>query len=139
MRDPLNYLSGGVLAALVLTLSVASARAQEPVDSDLWKARCVALNAAADAIDKGFPSAALLATTKGIPGAKFEAVAHERSVAGQHYIACTLYYTAAIAERQGNGAKIDLSKAHTDVFLAGTELKRATGQTLSVNGGRYLV
>jgi hypothetical protein len=122
---------GPLLALSLLIVLAASARAQEPVDSDVWKARCLALNAAAAAIDKGFPSQALLDTTKGIPGSKFAAVAHERSLAGQHYIACTMYYTAAIAERQGNGGKIDLSKTHADVFLGAVELKKSTGQALT--------
>jgi hypothetical protein len=127
LRLVLSLALGG---ALVMALT-APARAQEPVDSDAWRSRCLALNAAADAINKGFPPPALMATPKDIPGIKFAAVAHERSLAGQHYIACTMYYTAAIAERLGNGGKIDLGKAHTDVFLGGVELKRSTGQALS--------
>jgi hypothetical protein len=128
MRQPSKHL---VVTLPLLAILAATARAQEPTDSDVWKSRCLVLNAAADSIAKGFPSPQLLATTQGIPGAKFFAVAHERSLAGQHYIACTLYYTAAIAERQGNGGKIDLGKAKSDVFLGGVELKRSTGQTLS--------
>jgi hypothetical protein len=107
------------------------AYAQEPTDNDLWKSRCTTLAASARAIDEGSAPPALLQTTKGIPGAKFAAVAHERGSAGQHYIACTLYYTAAIASYQGNGGKVDPSKAHTFAAQAAIELKQATGQPLT--------
>jgi len=131
MRDLMKLFASTFLSLSLLFLMVSTARAQEQTDSDVWRSRCVALNAAADSIDKGFPPQALLGTTKGIAGAKFAAVAHERGLAGQHYIACTLYYTAAMAERLGNDGKIDLSKAHSYVFLGGIELKRSTGQSLS--------
>jgi len=116
----------GVLSALC-----PHARAQEPIDNETWKARCLQLSASSADIDRGSASPQLLQTTRGIPGAKFEAVAHERAAAGQHYIACTLYFTAAMAERMGNGGKINTSKAHSDVGVAEVELKRATGQPLS--------
>jgi hypothetical protein len=115
----------------VVTGLCAHATAQMPSDDDTWKARCNALSANATAIDKGSASQALLQTTRGIAGDKFEAVAHERAGAGQHYIACTLYFTGAMAQHMGNGGKIDAGRAHTDVVLAGAELKRATGQSLS--------
>jgi hypothetical protein len=118
--------------ALPVVLFVASSmHAQEPLDSDAWKSRCLALNSAAESIDKGSATPELLSTTKAIAGAKFAAVAHERAGAGQHYIACTLYYTAAMAERMGNGGKIDPAKSHSDVILGGIELKHATGEALT--------
>jgi hypothetical protein len=107
------------------------AAAQMPTDNDTWKARCTALSGNASAIDHGSAPPALLQTTKGISGDKFAAVAHERAGAGQHYIACTLYYTAAMAYHMGNGGKIDVSKGHSDAVLGGTELKLATGQSLT--------
>jgi hypothetical protein len=58
-------------------------------------------------------------------------VGYERANAGQHYIACTMYYTAALAEHQGNGGKIDPGRAHTDIVLAGAEAKRAAGLPLT--------
>jgi hypothetical protein len=116
---------------LVLAVLCLHAYAQEPLDNETWKQRCTALNASATAIDSGAAPAALLQTTKGIAGAKFAAVAHERGSAGQHYIACTLYYTAAIAEYAGTGGKVEPSKAHTFAGLAAIELKRATGQPLT--------
>lgn len=105
--------------------------AQEPTDSDVWKSRCLSLGAHADAIDKGSAPPELLQSTHGIPGAKFAAVGYERGNAGQHYIACTLYYTAALAEHMGNGGKVDPGRAHTDVVLAGAEAKRAAGLPLT--------
>jgi hypothetical protein len=120
-----------ILALPVVLLFVSFVHAQEPLDSDAWKSRCLALSTAADAIDKGSATPELLSTTKGIAGAKFAAVAHERAGAGQHYIACTLYYTAAMAERMGNGGKIDPARSHSDVFLGGIELKHATGEPLT--------
>jgi hypothetical protein len=125
----MNFFSGLLLALPLLVIR--PAHAQEPVDSDAWKSRCLALNTAAESIDKGSATPELLATTKGIAGAKFAAVAHERAGAGQHYIACTLYYTAAMAERMGNGGKIDPAKSHSDVFFGGIELKHATGEALT--------
>jgi hypothetical protein len=107
------------------------ASAQMPSDNDMWKARCTALSASASAIDHASAPPELLQTTRGISGDKFSAVAHERAGAGQHYIACTLYYTAAMAYHMGNGGRIDGSKAHTNVVLGGTELKLATGQPLT--------
>jgi hypothetical protein len=105
--------------------------AQEPMDNDVWKSRCLSLGAQADAIDKGSAPPELLQSTHGVPGAKFAAVGYERGNAGQHYIACTMYYTAALAEHQGNGGKIDPGRAHTDIVLAGAEAKRASGLPLS--------
>jgi len=119
-----------LLFGLVVALC-GRAYAQMPSDDDTWKARCNALSANTAAIDKGSAAQNLLQTTHGIAGEKFEAVAHERAGAGQHYIACTLYYTAAMAQHMGNGGKIDAGRAHTDVVLAGAELKRATGVSLS--------
>jgi hypothetical protein len=113
---------------LVVAMAV---RGQMPTDNDMWKARCTTLSGSAGAIDHGSAPPELLQTTKGIPGDKFAAVAHERAGAGQHYIACTLYYTAAMAYHMGNGGKIDVSKAHTEVVLGGTEVKLATGQPLT--------
>ena len=108
------------------------ARAQMPSDDDTWKARCLALSANADAIDKGSAPQEMLQTTHGLPAEKFAAVARERAGANQHYIACTLYYTASMADHMGNAGKIDASRAHTEAVLAGAELKRATGQSLSL-------
>jgi hypothetical protein len=105
--------------------------AQEPLDNETWKQRCTTLNANAAAIDKGAAPPALLQTPKGVAGAKFAAVAHERGNSGQHYVACTLYYTAAIAEYAGTGGKVEPSKAHAYANLAAIELKRATGQPLT--------
>jgi len=116
---------------LVVGTFVRVAGAQMPTDNDAWKARCTALSASATAIDHGSAPPELLQTTRAISGDKFAAVAHERSGAGQHYIACTLYYTAAMAYHMGNGGKIDVSKGHTEVVLAGAEMKQATGQPLT--------
>jgi hypothetical protein len=116
---------------LILASACLRAYAQEPIDNDTWKQRCTTLAASADAIDKGSAPAALLLTTRGIAGSKFAAIAHERGNAGQHYIACTLYYTAAIAEYQGNDGKVDPAKAHGDAAQGAIELKLATGQVLT--------
>jgi hypothetical protein len=101
------------------------------VDNDLWKSRCLSLSAQSDAIDKGSAPPELLQTTHGIPGAKFAAVGDGRAHAGQHYIACTMYYTAAMADHMGNGGKVDAGRAHTYIVLAGAEAKRAAGLPLS--------
>jgi hypothetical protein len=119
------------LTLLLLTSLGVRLYAQEPMDNDVWKSRCLALGAQADAIDKGSAPPELLQSTHGVPGAKFAAVGYERGVAGQHYIACTMYYTAALAEHQGNGGKIDPGRAHTDIVLAGAEAKRASGLPLT--------
>jgi hypothetical protein len=124
-----STLRAGLL--LILAGLALGARAQEPTDNDMWKSRCTALAASSKAIDQGAAPPALLQTTKGIEGAKFAAVAYERGNSGQHYVACTLYYTAAIAEYQGNGGKVEPSKAHSFAEQAAIELKRATGQPLT--------
>jgi hypothetical protein len=116
---------------LVLPCIALRAYAQDPMDNAAWKSRCTALAANSKAIEEGTAPPALLQTTKGIAGTKFAAVAHERGNAGQHYIACTLYYTAAIAEYQGTDGKVDPSKAHSFAEEAAIELKRATGQPLT--------
>jgi len=118
------------LGAWLLMVGVV-ARGQMPVDSDAWKARCTALSTSGSAIDHGSAPPELLQTTRGIAGDKFAAVAHERGAAGQHYIACTLYYTAAMAYHMGNGGKIDVGKAHSEVGLGETEFKLATGVPLT--------
>jgi len=123
-----------IIRCLTLSLFVsiaARAHAQEPVDNDVWKSRCLQLSSHSDAIDKGSAPPELLQATHGVPGAKFAAVGSERSNAGQHYIACTMYYTAAMAEHMGNGGKIDPGRAHSDIVLGGTEAKRAAGLPLS--------
>jgi hypothetical protein len=125
---PLAFCTG---ILFILAGPCPSAHAQAPTDNDAWKSRCLALSANADSIDKGSASTELQQGTKGIAGAKFAAVAHERGGAGQHYVACTLYYTAAIAERMGNEGKPDPSRAHADTILAGIELKRISGKPLS--------
>ena len=65
------------------------------------------------------------------PARSFAAVGAERANAGQHYIACTMYFTAALAEHMGNGGKIDPGRGHTDIVLGGAEAKRASGIPLS--------
>jgi hypothetical protein len=118
-------------AVLLLAFACLRADAQEPVDNDLWKHRCLELGAQSDLIDKGSAPPELLQTTHGVPGTKFAAVGQERAHAGQHYIACTMFYTAAMAEHMGNGGKVETSKAHTDIILAGAEAKKAAGLPLS--------
>lgn len=122
------------LRSILLTLLFAPlavrAHAQLPVDSDTWKARCLYLNTNAAAIDKGSATPELLAITHGITADKFAAVAHERSNAGQHYIACTLYYAAAMADHMGNGGKINPGRAHGFINSGDIEEKRASGQSL---------
>ena len=119
-----------IVLCLLVGLCV-RAHAQEPVDNDVWKSRCLMLSAQSEAIDKGSAPPELLQTTRGIPGVKFAAVGQGRANAGQHYIACTMYYTAAMAEHMGNGGKIDTGRAHTYLVLAGAEAKRAAGLPLS--------
>jgi len=125
------YAALRTLVLLLLAGLCLHAYAQEPLDSEAWKQRCTTLSASSAAIDRGAAPPELVQTPKGIAGAKFEAVAHERGTAGQHYIACTLYFTAAIAEYAGTGGRVQPSKAHTDINLATMELKRATGQPLT--------
>jgi hypothetical protein len=126
MRLPLR-----ILALSLLSVLAARVYAQEPVDNDTWKSRCLQLSSQSDAIDKGSAPPELLQTTHGVAGSKFAAVASERGNAGQHYIACTLYFTAALAEHQGNGGKVEPGRAHTDIVLGGAEAKRAAGLPLS--------
>jgi hypothetical protein len=104
--------------------------AQEPADDPGWQQRCSTLDASMMAIDKGSAPAELLAMTTGVAGEKFAAVARERSAAGQHYVACTLFFTAAMAERQGNNGKVSTARAHSDVVLGFAEMKLGQGKSL---------
>ncbi|MES2392980.1 MAG: hypothetical protein V4555_15145 [Acidobacteriota bacterium] len=118
--------------AMVALLAVGAMRlaAQEPMDDPGWQQRCSTLDASMMAIDKGAAPPELLATTAGIPGEKFAAIARERSAASQHWVACTLFFTAAMAERQGNGGKVNTARAHSDVVLGFGEMKLGQGKSL---------
>jgi len=116
---------------LSLLLSAAALHAQLPVNNDAWKTRCNLLAASAKAIEDGTAPPLLVAATHGVAGKPFYVLALNRSQANQHYVACTLYYLAAISERAGNGGKSDPSTASDDATLASAEAKEARGDSPS--------
>jgi len=120
-----------VIASLLLTAST-TLHAQLPVDSGTWKARCLLLSSNAANIQAGKTPAALVAATRGLPGADFYTMAVNRSQDGDRYVACTYYYAAAIAERAGNAGKHDYTAAYNDTVLAAAELRLAHHQHLTM-------
>src|SRR5579875_2255224 len=116
-------------AALLLTAGVARAHAQMPSDNDTWKARCSTL--AAQAADLNHLSPSVSALTRGVAGSKFQTFAFDRQAAGQHQVACTLFFLAAIANQTGSGAKADTSAAQDSLLMANLELKGMKGQSAS--------
>ena len=120
------------LAVLLVLLPFAAAlHAQLPVNNDAWKTRCNLLAASSKAIEDGTTPSLLVAATHGVTGKSFYVLALNRSQANQHYVACTLYYLAAIAERSGNAGKGDPSTASDDATLASAEAKEARGDSAS--------
>ena len=125
------------LAALAAVLGIAaSMHAQLPQNNEAWKTRCNLLASSASAIENGNPPAALVAATRGVNSHPYYVLAVDRSQADQHYVACTLYYMAAISARLGNGGKADPSAASDYLVLAGAEFKDAQGESLTM-GERF--
>jgi len=120
------------VASLVIVLGATAAiSAQLPEDSQVWKDRCNLLAASSAAIQNGSTPASLLAATRGVTTRGFFVLAVNRAQAGDHYVACTMYYLAAIAERSGNGgAKPDPLAVTNDAIVGGSELKLAHHQHL---------
>ena len=117
--------------ALALGASTAL-HAQLPQNNEAWKTRCNLLAASAGAIENGHPPAILVAATRGVASYPYYVLAVDRSQADQHYVACTLFYMAAISARAGNGGKTDLSAADDYAILAGAEVKDARGESLTM-------
>jgi hypothetical protein len=125
------------ISALALVLGASAAlHAQLPVNNDMWKTRCNVLATSAPTIDAGSTPAPLVSATRGIKANDFFVVAVNRADADQHYVACAMYYLAAISARTGNGGKADASAASTYATLASAELKQAKGESLSM--GEYM-
>ena len=119
-------------AVLLLILGMSTAlRAQLPENNDTWKTRCNLLATSATAIQNGNPPAVLLAATRGVNSHPFYVLAVDRAQADQHYVACTLFYMAAMSARAGNGGKPDLAAASDYAILAGAEVKDARGESLT--------
>jgi len=120
------------IASLAILFGAAAAiSAQLPIDTQVWKDRCNLLAASSSAIQTGATPAPLLAATRGVPARGFFILAVNRAQAGDHYVACTMYYLAAISERQGNGGfKSDPLAVTNDAIVGGSELKLAHHQHL---------
>jgi len=122
------------VVAFLLALGVsAAAHAQLPQNNEAWKTRCNLLASSANAIQNGNPPSVLVAATRGVVSHPFYVLAVDRSQADQHYVACTLFYMAAISARMGNGGQSDPSAANDDAILAGAELKDARGESLTLS------
>jgi hypothetical protein len=121
------------MAAVALLLSAASAiHAQLPVNDQVWKDRCNLLAASSNSIQTGKLSEMFLTATRGVPSRGFLVLAVNRAQAGQHYVACTMYYLAAVAARAGNGGKPDLVAATNDAIVAHSEWKLARHHHLNM-------
>ena len=118
--------------ALLLGASTAL-HAQLPQNNEVWKTRCNLLAASANAIQNGNPPSVLVAATRGVSSHPYYVLAVDRSQADQHYVACTLFYMAAISARAGNGGKADPSAADDYAILAGAEVKDARGESLTMS------
>jgi len=120
-------------AILLLVVGLSTvAHAQLPQNNEAWKTRCNLLAASASAIENGNPPAVLLRATRGLSSHPFYVLAVDRAQADQHYVACTLFYMAAIAARAGNGGKPDPSAASDYAVLASAELKDTRGESLTM-------
>jgi len=128
LSAPVRYFA---LLLLVLGFSTAL-RAQLPQNNEAWKTRCNLLAASASAIENGNPPAVLLRATRGVSSHPYYVLAVDRAQADQHYVACTLFYMAAISARAGNGGKPDPSAAADYAILAGAELKDTRGESLTM-------
>lgn len=120
-----------MLAAVAMLLLGASAKAQLPTDNDAWKARCNVLRAAEMQFQNGEIAPELAAATRGVQGSKFVAFAWDRGSSGEHNVACVMYLMAAIADRKGNGGKVDIGAAEDAETLAKVELKLLHGEKLT--------
>ena len=121
----MNFRFATVAAALLISASSVAAHAQMPADNDSWKARCSTL--AAQAADLNHLTPSIAALTRGVAGSKFQTFGFDRQAAGQHQVACTMFYLAAIANQAGH----DNSAAHDAQVLASLEIKTAHGQEAS--------
>ena len=119
------------LSTVAVLLGGAALNAQIPKDNDVWKMRCNVLASAEQGIEAGKIPAPLLTATRGVPASKFITFALDRSGMGEHNVSCAMFYMAAIANRLGNGGKVDPSAAHDATVLANAEIKVAHGQSLS--------
>ena len=115
------------VVALQLLTVAGAVLAQLPMNNDAGKARCNVLAAAQKAIDAGIVPGPLVAATRGVPGRDFFVLAVDRAQAKQHYVACTMYFLAAIADRAGNGGHQDATQASNEAIVGGSELKLARG------------
>ena len=120
-----------LLAALAMLFFSSAAHAQLPTDNDAWKARCNSLRAAELQIQNGKIAPELVAATRGVQGSKFLAFAWDRGSSGEHNVACVMYLMAAIADRTGNGGKVDVGGAEDAELLAGVEMKLLHGEKLT--------
>jgi len=117
-----------------LALGVSAAlHAQLPQNNEVWKTRCNLLASSASAIQNGHPPVVLATATRGVSSHPYYVLAVDRSQADQHYVACTMFYMAAISAKMGNGGKADPSAADDYLVLAGAELKDARGESLTMS------
>ena len=134
----MKTLSANLRSVLVLALLLsasAAMRAQLPVNDLAWKDRCELLAASANAIQSATPPAALASLMHGVPARGFFVLAVDRAQAGQHFVACTMYYLAALADRAGNGGMRDPNPlmAVNYATIGGSEDKLAHGHHLNMH------
>ncbi len=103
----------------------AVAHAQLPEDNLVWKGRCNRLAALDAQLQQGKVTPALVALTHGVAGVDFTTVAFNRSSAGDHYVACTMFYLASIAETAGNGGSPRPHPARNRAILGQEEYRKA--------------
>ncbi len=107
-----------LLLLTVLALALGLAAQTSLTDDVHWQARCAELIA---------QPATPAARVDGVSAARLEELARERSHAGQHYTACSLFVAAAVAQSSaGNGGE-----SQTDLSMAKLEQKLGAGKKLS--------
>ncbi len=118
---------------VLLSLPLVAAQAQMPVDNLAWKGRCIRLNAMKGAIEAPVLDPALAQSAQGVTSEKFMTMGFDRARAKEHYVACTMFYMAAIAQRAGNGGvKPNPRSAHNLDVVALAEYQLAQQQKLTM-------
>lgn len=121
----LRSVFASIAAALVLSAASTAAHAQMPVDNDTWRARCTALSDFTADLSHLTPG--VMAMTRGVEGSKFQTFAFDRQAAGQHNVACALFFLAAIANQSAR----DEVGARDAALMAVLEVKGMRNQSVS--------
>ncbi len=128
---PALRFSVSVLLALAFFPAYVFAQSPSVTDNDHWKQTCATLVSQSKLILNGDMTAQQARdAVKGNTAEKIEPLARDRDRAGQYFLACNFYYTAAIARLAAGENHTQAMK--DDLILAGIEQKLGLGQSLGV-------